>query len=201
MNQFWRSLIWLAGGGPIPISKRLMAELLGARELRVREGPLEFMTLQIETNTPRRCPPFGVVRARLDAERRASSGSTRPAQQVKFSARSRAMLRLQPKKQAQHLLARREKRNAAPKIMRDVVDERANPLDSDWQRREIQRQLSDAEAAGLAEQARLEAAQHKQKERDAALVRLFDQEIDGDAGQVVRRDQVPKDAVFRQYPS
>ena len=51
MNQFRRSLIWLAGGGPISISKRLMAELLGARELRVREGPLEVVMLRIETST------------------------------------------------------------------------------------------------------------------------------------------------------
>lgn len=68
-------------------------------------------------------------------------------------------------------------------MVRDVLDERANPRGSDWQQRETQQQLSDAEAAALAEQARLEAAQQtaqqKQKERDAAFVRLFDQDIDG----------------------
>ena len=57
----------------------------------------------------------------------------------------------------------------------------------------------------LSEQARLREvaldAQCRREQKASALVRLFDQEIDGDAGQLVRRDQVPKDAVFRQYPS
>ena len=97
MNQFRRSLIWLAGGGPVPISKRLMAKLLGARELRVREGPLEVVTLQIESITPRRrtlsesyvhaWTPNGELPLARRARLNRSS-----------SARSRAMLRLQPPK-------------------------------------------------------------------------------------------------------
>ena len=74
----------------------------GVQEKRVREGPVEVVTLSAETSTPRRrtlstsyehvVTPLGelprVRRMRLKAE---------------SSARSRAMVRLQPAKQAQHL--------------------------------------------------------------------------------------------------
>ena len=115
--------------------------LEGVRERRVREGPLEVVTLLVETSTPRQrtlsesyehmLTPIGelplVRRKRLKAE----SG-----------ARSRAMLRLQPERQAQHLAERKQKRKAAPKPMRDVGQQRACPLESDWQRHEVERQIT-----------------------------------------------------------
>ena len=81
------------------------------REMRVREGQVEVVTLLVETNMPRRrtlsesyehvCPPIGehprARRKRLKAE---------------SSARSRAMLRLHPGTHAQHLQKLKEKRDA-----------------------------------------------------------------------------------------
>ena len=121
--------------------------LQGVRETQVREGPLEVVTLQAETNTPRRrmlsesyehvLTPIGelppVRRKRLKAE---------------SSARSRALLRLQPSKHAQHLQKRKRKRSDANAVVQtcganavvqehNAACERASfRLDSTWQRHE-----------------------------------------------------------------
>ena len=119
----------------------LMEGLEGVRERRVREGPLEVVTLLVETSTPRRrtlsesyehaCTPFGELPLARRARLKKSSG-----------ARSRAMLRLQPARHAQHLGERKQKRKTAPKTMRDVGQQRACHVESDWQRHEVERQIT-----------------------------------------------------------
>ena len=115
--------------------------LEGVRERRVREGPLEVVTLLVETSTPRRrtlSESYMHVRTplgELPLARRARLNKS-------SSARSRAMLRLQPGRQAQHLRERKQKRKTAPKTMRDVGQQRACPLESDWQRQEVERQIT-----------------------------------------------------------
>ena len=86
--------------------------------------------------------PLRVVRACLYTIWRASSGSTRPRLKKSSSARSRAMLRLQPARHAQHLGERKKKRKTAPKTMRDVGQQRACHVESDWQRHEVERQIT-----------------------------------------------------------
>ena len=122
-------------------------------------------------------------------------GGSRKRLKAESSARSRAMLRLQPAKQAQHLADRKRKRDAAPKPARAARQQRVHaPLDSDWQRCEMERQLMEQEAAAAVEHDRRREAQRRRDEKASVLVRLFD--AADDAGQVVRRDQVPVDALF-----
>ena len=115
--------------------------LEGVRERRVREEPLEVVTLLVETSTPQRRTlsesythvrtPIGELPMARRARLNASS-----------SARSRAMLRLQPAKQEQRLAERKRKRDAAPKKRRDAGRGRTRTQkDSAWQRAEVDRQL------------------------------------------------------------
>ena len=97
------------------------------RETRVREGPLEVVTLEVVTDTPRRrtlsesykhiltpigeLPPVGQKRLKAES-----------------SARSRAILRLQPKQHAQQLLARKIRRDAAPRKPRHAGHQSCVPF-------------------------------------------------------------------------
>ena len=119
-----------------------LAGMEDARETRVRDGPLEVVTLHVVMDTPRQrklsesytrqWTPIGELPAARRKRRSAES-----------SARSRAMCRLQPGKHAQQLADRKRKRDAAPKQRRDAGRGRTRPaqMDSEWQRAEIDRQL------------------------------------------------------------
>ena len=156
-NSTWCAPRFVTGGQKSK-SQRAMD---GVQEKRVREGPVVVVTLSAETSTPRRrtlstsyehvVTPLGelprVRRMRLKAE---------------SSARSRAMVRLQPAKQAQHLADQKRKRDAAPKPARDARQQRVHaPLDSDWQRCEMERQLMEQEAAEAVEHDRRREAQRR----------------------------------------
>ena len=115
--------------------------MLDVRETRVREGPVEVVTLQTVTNTPRRrtlsesyehaLTPVGelppVRRRRLKAE---------------SSARGRAILRLQPGKHSQHLQECKRKRKCAtaPEARHTSVSA-CQRMDPDRQRLELERQV------------------------------------------------------------
>ena len=162
------------------------------RETRVRDGPREEVTLSVVTSTPRQrklfesyqrqCTPIGELPPAGRKRRSAES-----------SARSRAMLRLQPENQAQHLAKRKVRRGAAPKNRRAAGrgQTRPAPMDSEWQRAEIDRQLMELE-----EEARHEEAKTKIREEPReVLLRVFDREVENDEGQLMRRDQLPEGAL------
>ena len=118
----------------------------------------ELVTLHVGTNTQcqrklsesytRQCTPVGEP---LDAWRMRRS--------AKSSARSRAMCRLQPAKQAKHLSDCKRKRDAAPKKACVAGrEQRRAKKDSEWQQAEIDRQLQEAKEEGRREEARREQA-------------------------------------------
>ena len=96
------------------------------------------------------------------------------------------MQRLQPSKHTQHLQERKRKRDAALKLRcadghgvgHGVHKHTTTRLAPECQRREVERQLQELEAAGLAELVRREDVQLRREERGAALVRLIDREVD-----------------------
>ena len=117
--------------------KYLVEMLQGVRETRVREGPVEVVTLHVETSTPRRrtlresykrqCTPNGELPAAWLRRRSAES-----------SARSRAMCRLQPIKHAEQLLEeRKRKRNTKPNAKHGSAKRVPTRLDPEWQRHEL----------------------------------------------------------------